>query len=173
MSRICPIDGKKTIYLTCQECEDKVCENSKDDTFYLLIAGTRTYTDYAEFVGICDYMLSGTAHPVCIVSGGANGADALAERYAKEKNYQLKVFPAKWDTYGRQAGYIRNKEMHDFIKFHEKRACLCFWNGSSRGTAMNFELAKKDSTRLVVWNYKTKKWMRENGSQGTNGQGKN
>lgn len=26
MSKFCPIVGKKVVYITCQECEDKVCE---------------------------------------------------------------------------------------------------------------------------------------------------
>ena len=43
-----------------------------------------------------------------IVTGGARGADVLAEKYAKENGMALRLFPAEWDRYGRKAGYIRN-----------------------------------------------------------------
>lgn len=35
-----------------------------------------------------------------IVSGTANGADKLGERYAKEYGYLLKQFPAEWARCG-------------------------------------------------------------------------
>ncbi len=31
MSKICPITNKKVVYLTCLECDDKVCKNLKDN----------------------------------------------------------------------------------------------------------------------------------------------
>ena len=50
-----------------------------------------------------------------IVSGGAHGADAMAERYAKERGYHLVVFEAEWERLGKKAGPARNEQMHKFI----------------------------------------------------------
>jgi hypothetical protein len=46
-----------------------------------------------------------------IVSGGAGGADAMGENYAKATGTRLSVFPANWKMLGRQAGPSRNEEM--------------------------------------------------------------
>lgn len=82
--------------------------------FYCLVAGSRTITDYNYIKETLDYFLQNKTE-ITIVSGGARGVDSLAERYAKERNYGLKIFPADWDRYGKQAGYIRNDEMHKYI----------------------------------------------------------
>ena len=51
-------------------------------------------------------------HPcTLIISGGAKGADTLAKRYAAENNIPMKEFLPNWDTFGKSAGYLRNKEI--------------------------------------------------------------
>lgn len=80
-------------------------------TFHCLIVGSRGYTDYAAFKAKCDALLAGKTD-IEIVSGGASGTDALAERYAHEHGYSLQIFPADWSRYGKRAGYVRNREMH-------------------------------------------------------------
>lgn len=130
-------------------------------TFTLLIAGSRTYNDYAEFCRITDYMLSdklAASYSIEIVSGGANGTDTMAERYAKERGYQCTVMRAEWDTYGKGAGYLRNKEMHSYIAKKKEQACLCFWSTKekSKGTRHNFELALVKGTQIAVYDYAMK-----------------
>ncbi len=41
----------------------------------------------------------------------ATGADAIADRIAKELGFVVIPFPAKWDAHGRSAGPKRNREM--------------------------------------------------------------
>lgn len=139
----------------------KILMKIRDEKFALLIAGTRSYTDYDTVRKTADYLLQKqvTMRNILIVSGGATGADALAERYAKERGFELKIVPADWQKYGKSAGPRRNAVMHHIIEGYEHRACLCFWDGSSRGTAHNFELAKKGGTRLVVYNYTSKSFV--------------
>ena len=83
-------------------------------TFHCLIVGSRGYTDYASFKAKCDALLAEKTD-IEIVSGGASGTDARAERYAHEHGYSLQVFPADWSRYGNRAGYVRNREMHSYI----------------------------------------------------------
>lgn len=119
--------------------------------FYCLVAGTRTFDDYDLLKEKCDFLLQNqTGKTIHIVSGGAKGADSLAERYAAERGYQLHVFPAQWDTFGKSAGYRRNEQMHQFISQFPNRGCVCFWNGKSRGTAHNFSLSKKYGNNLRI-----------------------
>lgn len=121
------------------------------DDFYLLIAGSRTFNNYELLKERCDFFLQNQKGHIHIVSGGARGADTLAEIYARERGYQLHVFPADWNKYGNRAGYIRNEEMHKFIaKESSKRGVLCFWDGQSKGTAHNFELCNIYNTPLRI-----------------------
>ena len=117
--------------------------------FYLIVAGSRTFNDYEILSNKLDALLVNQTE-VTIVSGGAKGADTLAEHYAKQHNYPLKVFNADWNTYGKSAGYRRNEQMHKFISQFENRGCVCFWDGSSKGTQHNFKLAEQFKTPLRI-----------------------
>ena len=46
-----------------------------------------------------------------IVSGGAHGADWLAEEWSRSRQVKRTVYPAKWKLLGKQAGTARNYEM--------------------------------------------------------------
>lgn len=120
--------------------------------FRLLVVGSRTFADYALLKTKLDAFLAKVAltHEIIIVSGGAKGADRLAEAYAREKGYQCEVFKADWATYGRSAGYQRNVVMHQYISHCDNRGCVAFWDGESRGTQHNFGLAEKYRTPLRV-----------------------
>jgi len=107
--------------------------------YRVIIAGGRTFADYDLVKEKCfsflkDKML---ADNVIIVSGGAKGADALGERFAKEHNLRIEVHPADWNKHGKAAGPIRNAEMADVAD-----ALIAFWDGESRGTKSMIELAR-------------------------------
>jgi len=87
----------------------------KDNQLNIAVTGGRTYDNYTELSQSLDQAINqlnpAEGTNINIIAGGAKGADALAERYAKERNYGLTVKPADWDQYGDAAGPIRNKEM--------------------------------------------------------------
>lgn len=117
--------------------------------FKLIVAGGRTFNDYELLKTKLDYLLKNKKlHEIEIVSGGANGADKLGERYANEKGCMLKIFNANWDAYGKSAGYRRNAEMADYAD-----ACVVFWDGKSKGTKHMIDLANKKGIRCVVIEY--------------------
>lgn len=55
----------------------------------IVIAGCRDYTNYDEAKEYIDFCLSNIRkeNKIIIISGGAKGADALGERYAKENGF--------------------------------------------------------------------------------------
>lgn len=71
-----------------------------------------------------------------IVSGGAVGADTLAEEWARQHNVHTLIFKPDWNKYGRRAGFLRN---HDIIK--ESDAVVAFWDEISRGTKSSIDIA--------------------------------
>jgi hypothetical protein len=113
----------------------------------LAIIGSRTFNDY-EFLHkvIDEFWYDGKIE--LIISGGAKGADSLAEKYANEHFVPLKVFPAEWDKYGKSAGYRRNV---DIVK--EADWVVAFWDGKSKGTKHSIDLANKYGKKLIVQRY--------------------
>lgn len=114
----------------------------------VIIAGGRTFNDYDLLCQTCDKALS-LQTEIEIVSGTANGADKLGEKYANEKGHPIKQFPANWDKYGKSAGYKRNEEMAKYAD-----ALIAFWDGKSKGTKHMIDLAKRYElkVRVVIFN---------------------
>jgi len=46
-----------------------------------------------------------------LIHGGANGADRLADQWARGHGINVQVFPAEWTRLGKAAGPIRNEQM--------------------------------------------------------------
>jgi len=113
----------------------------------LIIAGSRTFTNYKKLCKICDHLLQNQTN-IEIVSGTARGADKLGEQYAKEKNYPIKHFPANWNKYGKAAGPKRNQQMANYAD-----ALVAFWDGKSRGTKNMIELANKRKLNVLIFYY--------------------
>ena len=105
----------------------------------VVIAGCRDYNNYNEARQYIDFCLSNIRkeHDIIIISGGACGADALGERYAKENEFEIERYPADWETYGKSAGPRRNKQMAEVSDF-----VICFWDMKSKGTKSMIECAK-------------------------------
>ena len=121
-------------------------------SFHCLVVGSRTFEDYDLFQRKVDHLL-GARTDIEIVSGGAAGADFLAERYANDRGFPLQVFPPDWSRYGKRAGYVRNREMHEYISVFPERGVIAFWDGRSRGTAQSFRLAREFGNPLRIVRY--------------------
>lgn len=80
-----------------------------------------------------------------IVSGTAQGADTLGEKYAYQKSIPVKKFPALWGKYGLKAGPIRNGEMATYAD-----ACIVIWDGESRGSFNMIKQAKAQGLKLMT-----------------------
>ncbi len=72
----------------------------------IIVAGGRKFNDYFRVELALKHVIAPGDE---IVSGGACGADALGERYAKERNHLLKMFPANWHGLGPSAGHVRKR----------------------------------------------------------------
>ncbi len=110
----------------------------------IIIAGSRNFKDYQRLCKVCDYMLQFQTD-IEIVSGAAMGADKLGEKYADERKFLIKQFPAEWGKYKKSAGYIRNEEMAKYAD-----ALIAFWDGKSRGTKHMIDLAIKYNLKIKI-----------------------
>lgn len=111
----------------------------------VIIAGSRSFSDYDLLKEKMDKILKNqNKEEIEIISGTANGADKLGERYAKENNLKLKKFPADWSL-GKKAGYIRNEEMAKYAD-----ACVVLWDEMSKGSKHMIDLAEQYKLKLRV-----------------------
>jgi len=118
--------------------------------FKVVIAGGRNFNNYPMLKSKLDNLLHGKllTSKVIIVCGGARGADALGERYAKERGLSINYCLADWDKYGKSAGYKRNKVMSKCSD-----ATVAFWDRKSKGTKHMIDLTKAAGNLLRVVNY--------------------
>lgn len=96
----------------------------------IIIAGTRTFNDYALLKRKMD-AITRKAKTVIVISGGAEGADKLGERWAYECGHSYEVYYADWNNLGKKAGPIRNSQM---LGEGKADAVVVFWDGKSPGT---------------------------------------
>jgi len=114
----------------------------------VIVAGSRNFDDYETLKSVCDYIIGNPEIKVELISGNANGADKLGEKYAMEKKYELKIFKADWDKHGKKAGHIRNKEMGEYGNL-----LIAFWDGKSKGTKNMIDIAKKKGMSSMVYKF--------------------
>ena len=125
----------------------------------IIIAGSRDFNNYIFLKTTIKNILKNTSleeiNKIKIISGTANGADQLGERFAKQFNLEVVRCPAKWDLYGKRAGYIRNEEMAKYsIEDNNYGMLVAFWDGESRGTKHMINLANKHGLEVHVIKYK-------------------
>jgi len=101
----------------------------------VLICGSRTFINYDR---ICR-RISELPEDTLVITGGAAGADVLANVAAQELGLRTKVFPAKWSMYGKSAGFKRNLQMLD----EHPDLVIAFHRYNSKGTAHTIRNAKK------------------------------
>lgn len=94
----------------------------------VIIAGSRTIDSYPILLAAIDECP--WRHEITsVLSGAARGVDRLGERWARDNNVALDLFPADWTTHGLDAGFIRNAEMAE-----KSDALIIVWDGESGGS---------------------------------------
>lgn len=113
----------------------------------IIIAGSRDFDDYellkSEVIRIIKEAGDVEKH-IRIISGGGIGADRLGEQFASGLGYDIERFPADWDRYGKQAGFLRNVEMAEAaVQGGNDGRLIAFWDGVSKGTRHIIDTAIK------------------------------
>lgn len=135
-------------------------------SYHVIIAGSRTITDYQFIAQRMDTLLKKKAetHQIVVFCGGAKGADAVGRKYAEERGYQVVTFRAKWEKirrkgarikyrkdgskYDAAAGMVRNQEMAE-----RAHACVVFIENNSSGSCDMIQRAKNHKLALRVYTY--------------------
>lgn len=113
----------------------------------IAVIGSRTFNDAALLENTLLEKLA-MSDVTGLVSGGAQGADSLAEAFAAKHRLAIQVFKPDWKQFGRGAGVIRNKEIIAADQV------IAFWDGKSKGTLNSINHAKKLGKPLILVEYK-------------------
>ena len=112
----------------------------------LIIAGSRDYPR-AKVLSILnekkDHILDNIYEVVC---GMCHGPDLVGKEWAEENGIPVKKFPAEWNKYGKQAGFIRNKAMAEHATM-----LYAFWDGKSNGTKDMIKQARRINLHVEVF----------------------
>lgn len=112
----------------------------------IAVVGSRTFTDrHRLYVALDGLTQDYRKDNVLIISGGARGADSLAEDWANESGVEIQVFEAEWDLYGKRAGMIRNSKIIALADI-----VLAFWDGTSKGTLDSINKARSAGKRVLI-----------------------
>jgi hypothetical protein len=100
------------------------------------ICGSRTWTDRDAVAAVIDELPEGST----VIHGGCpSGADQIADELAEARGLRTHVFHPDWATWGKAAGFIRNREM---IEKGEPTRVVAFQRSSSRGTQSTIDIAR-------------------------------
>ena len=116
----------------------------------LIIAGGRDFTNHYLLNGVLDKITQNwlpTVHKR-LISGCAKGADSLGIEWGEKHGYEICLYPANWEQYGKAAGYIRNEQMAKVGSM-----LVAFWDGKSKGTKHMIDLAYKYQLGIHIVGY--------------------
>lgn len=108
----------------------------------LLIVGSRSIKNF----DLSKYVPKSTD---LIISGGANGIDTLAEKYADDHRISKLIIRPQYNLYRKSAPLKRNEKMIDIADY-----ILVIWDGVSKGTEYSINYARKNNKELFVINIK-------------------
>lgn len=120
-------------------------ENKMMEGICLGIIGSRNYENKIEFEQHVRAWIKKNGHPAIIVSGGAEGADALAASFATTNKIPLDEIHADWTTYGKNAGPVRNTQIATLCTH-----ILAFPSHFGKGTQDAIKKAKARGKNVTV-----------------------
>lgn len=118
--------------------------------YRVLVTGSRTWPEIekvkkvitATYTRLSKYCLG----ELILVHGTARGVDEAASKAWLEAGGTVEPHPADWDTYHKQAGFVRNKEMVD----SGIDLCLAFIHNNSRGASQCLRLVEREGIAALV-----------------------
>ena len=114
-----------------------------------LITGSRIFNDAyimnLALDGFCEER-EVDKKTLTLVHGGAKGADSLASLWANKNKVEVEIWYPDWDTYGRAAGIVRNKDMLE----SGVDIVIAFPRGEARGTRHMMKIAREAGVEVVA-----------------------
>lgn len=121
----------------------------------ILVCGSRDFNSYDILKNKMDELLKLIdKNNVTIIQGNAEGADKLAGIYALNNQINCITVPAKWNIYGKSAGFKRNIEMLDMLSNEDM--VVAFSVNNSKGTQHTIDTALSRKIKVVLFKFRKK-----------------
>jgi hypothetical protein len=98
------------------------------DPLALVVNGGRDYADGASLFAALDSLHAEPGGVGVVIDGGAEGADALARRWAVARGVPVVTVAADWSL-GRKAGPLRNRAMIERVRTDPRPLLVSFPGG--------------------------------------------
>lgn len=106
----------------------------------VIVCGGRKFNDGALVKKVLD------EYPIeILINGQAKGADWLSSEWARRTGTTYAEVPALWDTFGKNAGHMRNYNMITF--FGDIDLVIAFPGGA--GTASMMRIARQKEIKVL------------------------
>lgn len=110
----------------------------------IAIIGTRDYP--AEMIETALLQIEG--EEIMLLTGGHTASEA-GKKIAKMKGWEIGEYLPNYKKYGQGATHMRSKEM-----LQQAHEVLTFWNGISKGTANEMQIAQKMGKKMTHYGQK-------------------
>lgn len=115
----------------------------------IAIIGGRNFNNYELLKNeLLKFMEENQVSVDAIISGGAKGADSLAEKFASEIGVDMVIFKPEYEKFGRGACAVRNTKIIENCD-----VVFAFWDGKSKGTLDSIKKAKKLDKKMFIIHY--------------------
>ena len=111
----------------------------------LAVIGSKEFSDY----NLLKSVLNKEKEIEQIISGGAEGADFLAQKYAQENNIKFLEFPPNYEKHGNEAKHIRNR-----LIVENSDKVIAFYDEKCEGTKYTMDYARQMHKSVMVILYK-------------------
>lgn len=111
----------------------------------LAIIGSRSFNNFSFAKNeIIEILKENNIKLSKIISGGASGADNIAEQFANKYNIPIEIIKPNWKL-GKHAGILRNTEI-----IEKSDIIIAFWDQKSKGTLDSIKKAQKLNKPLYI-----------------------
>jgi YspA, cpYpsA-related SLOG family len=133
-----------------KSCSTTATATTTTTPFKLAIIGSRTFSDYTKLTNDLNNALFEWGLSISdisrVISGGAKGADSLAERFALDNNIEITIYRPDWKKHGKIAGLMRNTDI-----INDSDYVIAFPSKNGRGTQDSIRKCKSPNKLKVIW----------------------
>jgi len=117
------------------------------------IIGSRDFDDFAIIYKSVRKLQAKYGTDLMLVSGGATGADSIAEAAASYFHVPIEVLPADWEGQGKAAGPIRNTKV-----VHRADQVIAFFSPGRRSPGTTDAVKKAYAANKPTFVYQAERW---------------
>ncbi len=117
------------------------------------IIGSRNFTDKELFLCKVNEVIAIQGMPNLVISGGAVGADTLAEEWAKENAVEFQVFKPQHKDFPKSIRRFAAPHARNTLIAEHSDVVIAFWDGQSTGSKDTVDKALSLSKKVYIYNY--------------------